>query len=314
MRRVAILSNLDEQCGNAQYGRILKSHLAQWFDVVMLNDAQWMHAGKPDVVIINWHPARVSTSVAHVKSLQNAGAKVILILQNSYHDAIDVPECDILFAIDAVVAHEPITLRINGVLSSKMVFIPHGILEVPNLHNWNGSTVPMFGTAGFQFPWKRTDVVVSAAARCGVQARIFCPPYPGFDRNREIDKWHMMYKNVHVDRNWLSEGQVIQCLSEHVLNIFWFESQGMDDQWGQSGAVRLGIAAKRPTIISKHRKFRTLMPYQDELYVAESPEEVYAAAQEIVSNPSLAKRPDRLMKDMGWSRCAELYKGLIESL
>jgi hypothetical protein len=315
MRRVVILSNLDECCGNATYGRLLRSHLAQWYDVQMLDAGQWnANAGKPHVVIINWHPAKVSTHVGHVESLQENGAKVILILQNSFDETHNVTSRDLLAVCDAVVAHEPMKVFYDGKAAHNVHFIPHGILEVPNLHQWNASVVSMFGTAGFQFPWKRPEVVVEAARRCGVFARIYCPPYPGFDRNREIDKWNLMYKNVHVDRNWLPEGQVIQGLSEHLLNIFWFQSRGTDDTFGQTGSARMGVAAKRPMIISRHRKFRTFMDYEEEFYIADTEEEVYAFSREIMDNPSSARRPNRIVAETGWSKTAELYHNLIESL
>lgn len=317
MKRVAILSNLDEQCGNAAYGRILTSHLAQWFQVGMYDHATWGQAGAPDVVIINWHPARVHTSAQHVRALQDAGSKVVLLFQNSFDFDHHVEKGDILDVVDAIVAHEPMNLLVEGTAwehSHKFNFIPHGILELPKLPGYDGKIIPIFGTAGFQFPWKRTDVLIKAAKHCQVQARIFCPPYPGFDRNREIDKWHLIYKNVDVDRNWLSEGQVIQALSEHVLNVFWFQSQSVEDQFGQTGSARMGLAARRPTIISRHRKFRTLFPYADELYIAETEEEVYAAASEILADPYGAKRPDRLMREMGWSASAAKYKKLLYDL
>jgi len=314
--RVVILSNRDEQCGNFTYARNLLNALKHWYDVEILDNALWTaNHGNPDVVIINWHPARVSTSTEHVRFLQHThGAKVILLHQNSHDSTVHIGDDDILLASDAVVAHEPLKVVTAGEKKPNLYFIPHGILECRDLHRWDGSVVPIIGTAGFQFDWKRPDVTVEAARYLKVQARIFCPPYPGFDRNRAIDRWTTRYNALHVDRNFLLEEQVIRCLSEHLLNIFWFQSQSIHDQYGQSGAVRMGIAARRPVILSRHRKFLTLFPYEDELYFADTEEQVYKYAEEILANPSVARVPNRIFSDMGWSKTGQMYKEVIESL
>lgn len=310
MTHVLIHTNMHERCGNAEYARDLERELKRWFTEVTRSDIAPVNF-PCDVVIMNWHPARVGIPYETIKECRDQGKVVIIIWQNSLPTVWEAGNA--LCAASAVVAHEPMEIS-----NLKVHYIPHGIpiLDVPE-HTTNGQL--KIGTAGFPFLWKRNDVVAEAAKRFNAKLILFGPTNEHFDAMehlRGIDG-HLA-GNTEIVQNWLPAEDIIKRLAECDVNIFWFQSKQEDDTHGQSGSVRLGIAARKPVIISHHRKFRTLMEYASELckelYVAWEEEDVYHFIEEILSDPAKARRPCKVLKDQGWPSTGKMYADLIEQL
>jgi hypothetical protein len=305
--KVGLASNWDLQCGNAEYARDLKRELEKEFEVVELPAglAQLRRDGVLDseikVVLVNWTTGPVDFVKEDIEWMQNAKVKVVL-LDHNYVGTLGA----LRFGADAYVAHEPEK-------DTRYSYIPHGIPEVPVAPVLaKRSTV---GSAGFPFSWKRFDVVASAAKRMNAHCRIMAPRSVWMDTDAFVESLVADLGELsEVSRDWLPKETVVWKLSECVANIFWFQSQGEADERGQSGSVRMGLAARRPVIISTHRKFKTLFSYEDELYICGREEEVYAALEEICCCPRLAKRPNRLLEDMGWGKCGEKYRTLIKEM
>lgn len=302
--RIGILTNVEEDCGNSCYARHLQTALQKFYAVRRSACIEDLEGA--EVVIINYHPTVVPVSVDMVKKLKDKKQKVILILQNSTEQEVKVAETDILKAVDAVVAHEPMTGNV------KFTYIPHGILEldVPKYDEWGG-----VGVAGFPFTWKRYDLVAEVAKKFNVPCLMIAPRSKYQDTDKYIDgiKGHLG-DLAHIHREWLSEEEVITYLSRCAVNIFWYESKNIDDQFGQTGSARMGVSAKRPMIISTHRKFRTLLPYKDDFYICAKEAEVYKTVEGILKNLDIAKKPNKVFTDMGWTKTGNMYKDLIESL
>jgi hypothetical protein len=78
----------------------------------------------------------------------------------------------------------------------------------------------------------------------------------------------------------------------------------------------MGLAARRPIIISTHRKFRDILEnYSDEVYVARTEDEVYKHASDILQSIAVGapvRVPKRILEDQGWPRVAKLYSDLIQ--
>ena len=312
MTTVAIISNWDLQCGNAADARDMQRELEKEFTVIGLPGnfqavKEVLSARKVDVALINWHESRVRVTAEDVRWLKSQGIKVILKLQNTT-DQYSF-NGDILTESDIVLSHEPVRFDSNKV---RAVVIPIGIPEVdcpaPYEEKW-------IGTAGFPFPWKRFDVVAEAAKKFNVRCRMIAPRSDQMDTDKFMDgiKGHLgPLADIH--RGWYDTETVVRMLAECTLNIFWYNSYGHEDQLGQSGSVRMGLAAKRPTIISTHRKLKTLLPYGEELYICLKEEHVYEAIAEIFAAPEKARRPKRLLEDMGWNRVGEQYRKLVRDV
>lgn len=326
--RIALVTNFDERCGNAQYGRDFARHLPSFTGVEGVDSFPHCrnvlsHMGsavsrKYRVAVINWHPARVEISTPLVHALRSAGLKVVLILQNSFDWQHSVGSDDLLAQCDAVVAHEPMDILYDGQPAKNFHYIPHGIvLKSAVTYGIEEAITHCIGTAGWPFSWKRPDVVARAAFHCSLPAKIFCPEYPGF--TWPTAEWvRMAGGNAYMIQEWMLEAAVVKILSSCKFNIFWFQSQNVEDQFGQSGSVRLGVAARRPMIISRHRKFKMLLAeYPEEFYVADTEEEVYTLAKQLSTDIDAGREvrvPMKCVIKQNWWRAAERYWEVIQSL
>lgn len=314
--RVGIISNWDLQCGNAADARDMQRELEREFEVVGLSPnfefvRRQLEHEKLDVAIVNWHPARVAASAEDIRWLKAHGAKTILKLQNSTDQyTFAVQNGDILSEADVVLTHEHCTFSSEKVREE---VIPVGIPVVKDLPEPYPAS--WIGTAGFPFPWKRFDVVAEAAKKFGVRCRLIVPKSDQMDTDTFVKglAGHLgELADVHTA--WHSTEAVVRMLAECTVNIFWFESKQPEDKLGQSGSVKMGLAAGRPTVISRHRKLRTLFPYEDELYICQQEGDVYRAVEEILADPERAKKPKRLLEELGWERVGEQYRTLVREL
>lgn len=305
MKTVGILSNLHEKCGSADHGRYLAKELRHYYNVLLSDKGPELSGC--DVVIINWHPARIKLTDEMVRGFQRLGSKVIVIYQNTL-GVNTVERISSLDLADAVITHEPI--------SRPTEVIPVGIWIVKGLAE---KVEPMIGTAGFPFPWKQLEITAGVAKSLGVKYRLMAPYY---DYDKEAEDLPGYIKGISdilgpladIHNEWLPVEDVIRELSECAVNVFWFNSQGLGALQGQSGSVRIGLAARRPIIISRHRKFTTLFPYEDELYIADTVEQVREFAEGILQAPEKAKRPKRILSEMGWPAAGRKHAVLIERL
>jgi hypothetical protein len=309
--RVGLLSNTHLKCGAGAYGRDLYAAFSKYFPTDLVESWENIIAGNYEVVVINWQPARMDLPMDGMKALRAGGAKIILILQDTYEGLTIVAKDTAFEFADVLVAHEPIMM-----IGKEVSVIPVGIWMVGGLAT--EIKEPMIGIAGFPFPWKNFDVTAEAAKMLNVKCRMIAPKYEGVDTDGYVEgiRGHLgPLADIH--REWLSNEAVVRMLSECTLNIFWYKSQSRADELGQSGSVRMGIAAKRPMIISRHHKMKTLFPYEDELYIADTLEEVYEMAKDILLKEDLGynhlvKRPKRIIEEMGWDKTAVMWKKLIE--
>jgi len=308
MKKVIIHTNLHERCGNAEYARDLQKQLSQWYEVSCTDQHDLSNA---DIVIINWCSGRVVLRYEMIQECRDRGQIVLVIWQQSLAEAWEAGHA--LCAASAVTAHEPMVVS-----NLKVHYIPMGIpiVDVPDFKSDGQLRI---GTAGFPFLWKRYDVVAEAARKFNAKLIMFGPKNEHFDAGEYLNgiAGHLG-GNAEIVQDWLPVEQIVQTLATCDVNIFWFESQKDEDQCGQSASVRMGIAAKRPTIISGHRKFRTLLPYgaapNPELYVAWEEPAVYEFITEILAHPERARRPKRLLAEQGWPATGLMYRNLIEEI
>ncbi len=115
-----------------------------------------------------------------------------------------------------------------------------------------------------------------------------------------------------IELNFLPVADVVQKLARSTVNMFWH-------QWfapcSQSTSVGMAIAAKRPLIISGHRRFLVMQTqYADEVYVAQTKEDAIRIVKEIwaaIQNGEPVKTPKRLYEAFSWKTCGAQYRALI---
>lgn len=297
--KIAIVTNLDPACGNAEDARDLEKYIGA-LGVKIWRTPSVTGTADADVVIVNWHPAVVPFTAAGVRDLQARGKKVILLLQNSFDTPFIVEENDILKAANVVVAHEPMMGNVN------IVCIPVGVAVVESLRM---PLQKMIGVAGFSFPWKRFDVAAQAAKENGAVLRMIAPPHATADTQTVVDQVRQILppEQLEIIRAFLPVDDVVRLLSECTLTMFWFQSRDFEDTLGQTGSARMGVAAQRPMVISRHRKFKTMVSYEDDLYVADTEEQAKVIASMILQDPDRARKPVRLFMEQNWREAARKY-------
>lgn len=311
--KIAIVTNLDERCGNAEYGRNLCRELGKYFTVEAMNT--FPESGY-DLILVNWHPPVVQFTMADIQIAKARGTKIILLTQESSpgpHACCRAE--DIVYTVDAVVAHEDVLYSSGlGIVNFKM--IPHGIVEVADLPDHISNGEPKLGTAGFCFAGKNMDVTVNAANSLSGKALLIAPGHPwceGGNAQPLWDKFRAMSSKLELVTDFLPEPEVVKKLATCDINIYVAQDSGP----GQSGSARLVIAARRPTIVIRDRKTSALYGYEDELYFVTAPNEVTGVAYQIwsaIQRGEPVKRPNRVIRDCCWSRVGEMYRELALDL
>lgn len=303
--KVAVVSNLDERCGNGEYARNLASELTRRFTVDLMSDfpSGQDHA----VVIVNYHPPVVHFGTDTIQRMRGNGAKVILIMQESEQNMC-IDSNSTFCHVDAVVAHEP--MNITGA-PVNFHFIPHG---APKLKVKPEVVHPTVGTAGFSFRCKRMDIAIRAALRIGGTANIITPSHPTFDPTPMWNEWRSLAgAALQFSEEWLPDFEVARRLATNTMNVY-FADEG--NAPGQSGSARLMASAKRPLILRRCRKTSALFDYEDELYFVNQENEVYDTASHIwneINAGRPVKKPKRLMDDIGWDSVGLRYCELVEA-
>lgn len=284
-------------CGIAEHSAYLREALAPFDDIQLRGnpaslDPAWLFtttmSPMPQIVHLNYHAALHSRwQPQHVEDLQTHGIKVVI----TYHDT-GVPnsqQCRDLYAVaDAFVVHEPCK-------------------DLPKAHYWRQGIPgrqlpyayletrrPIVGTVGFDFPWKNFSLLAEAAALAGWSHEII----GGTDQ-------------------FLPREDVVARLSGCDATAFLYNCHNT----GTSGAIRQGIAARKPVIASRFpfgRQFRDLQ--EDDLgnrvitWVEPTLEQVVEALSRVKIAP-LDAGMVRLAERDSWARLgqkyAQLYRGLV---
>lgn len=298
--KVALVNSPVIECGLAEYGRDLALELLKEFDLSVyartedqLRDEQ--------VVVINWHPARINVNAQIVSQLKQGGRKVILIEQNysggPCHD----------FGNDLTVGHEPMYCEPPPLFRC----ILHGIPEVEDLPAVSAER--MIGIAGFPFPWKGYETIAAEAKYFGVKCRMIAPRSDQMNTDGYLSGLqNYLGPQADVYRQWVEKREVIRMLAECTATMFYFWGPGDDS--GQSGSVRMGLAAKRPVITSTGRRCKTLFEYGDEIYICPTLAAVRQSLEEIFEGGPNVKFPKRVLQDQGWSKTGEQYRTLVKEL
>lgn len=301
--KVGIYTNLTDRCGNAEDAKYLHSYLSRMYDEPVAITDNLTHLYDRDVVIVNWHSAVVRFLLDDANALKARSIKTLLIHQNSSSGVLTEADTIVTY-VNKIVAHEE--------MGPLCTYIPVGIPEVLELPQ---VTEPKVGTAGFAFAWKRFDVVVEVARNFNIKCCMVTSN--SFIQNTDayVDGLAGHIPNlIELHRSWLPVDEVVKLLAQCSVNIFWYQSKDESDTWGQTGSARMGLAAGRPMIISRHRKFRTLWPYEDELYIADTEQQVNDFVGQILKDPENARKPNRVLQDMNWTTVANKYKEVIDSL
>jgi hypothetical protein len=224
--KVWLVTTWDTPCGIAEYAAYLTTNVGaadREIEHVIISDlhprAVLDRPGRPDLVILNFHAALHSQwQPPHLQALRDRSIPTLVI----FHDT-GVPnsdQCLSLYAVaDAFVVHEPCEDL------PEAHYWRQGVPEAQPAYRWqtDGLRRPRLGTCGFNFPWKNFDLLQQAADTAGwvlhiIGGTVFMPREAVVSRLSGCDATAFLYNNCNT---------------------------------GTSGAIRQGIAARKPVIASR---------------------------------------------------------------
>lgn len=218
---------------------VLQATLVEPYDVLWLNYHRGLHS--------RWTP-EVTAEV-----VRRLGCKCLI----TFHDTRgEAQPDDLQLALhdlaDAFVVHEPclglpkaqvIRQGIPAGVTARLLDRSRDVLAYPHQ--------PVLGTVGFNFPWKNYDRIAEVTAACGWALLILSCNATYEDEQR----WRTRNPHLICVRQFLPTTETVAWLSGCDATIFAYECANT----GTSGAIRQGIAARKPVVAWRDcRQFRDL--------------------------------------------------------
>lgn len=258
---------------------------------------------KPDVLCLNYHAALHSQWHPRHIAMIRVHCPVVVIYHDTYqtngeqaHGLYDVA--------DAFIVHEPVDDL------PKAIYWRQGIPDTSDWR-WRQPQPPLVGSAGFPFAWKNFDLLCDAAALVGWRVRLFAP---GATPD-QCERWERCDPRVVVCTDFLERYQLIGALRECDATAFLHYCHNS----GTSGAIRLGIAARKPVLaLAGCRQMRDLE--HDELgaraihWITDGRPEGVAAALAEINGVAFDGRVTALAERDSWRRLGQHYRELFTSL
>lgn len=305
--KVALLTTWDEKCGIAEYARNLVAHAKNTeFQVfgrdtidngnAILNLPNVLCGNDCCIMHFNYEPGLFySIDVDVLTKLRGKGMRLVMTLHTS---GAGNNRNGLTGSFDRVVVHEQTTEGFEHVPMG----LPEVQLEEQVIEN-------RIGTAGFPFPWKGFHQVAQAAKKLDMGCLVVAPKSDHCD----TDVMEHFVRDAQPDteyiKDWLLQEDVIRKLAKCKVNVFAYDGANS----GISGAVRMGLAARRPLVVTRCRQFRDLYDYEDEIEFIEdqSPDQIAEGISRVLAS---GKKPKRVLEDMSWGKAAQRYEEIYASL
>lgn len=190
----------------------------------------------------------------HIEQFKARGVKVLLTYHDTRERLEDCPKLDALLqVVDRAIIHEPMDV-IGMELGKKVIYLRQGILDPqsPTLLARLPPMTPLLGTVGFDFPWKNYNRLAELTAEIGWGLLILSNNITD-TRARELTTINP-YLTIHS--GFQPAERIVERLAACTATAFMYECANT----GTSGAIRLGIAARKPVFaLGSCRQFRDLI-------------------------------------------------------
>lgn len=244
--------------------------LRQLPDLIHLN----LH-DKPTALLVhlNHHDGLHSRwTTDYIVEIRRQGIPVVVTYHDTRAQLLDCPKLAALGVVaSAVVVHEPVEgLRGEGVHYWRQG-VPAAARRPAQYTATNGEWIdgcgqhwlsqyapfkafpqqPVLGTVGFNFPWKNYDRLAQLTGEEGWALVLLSNNATAEDEAR----WRSFNPSILVVREFLTQPEVVNYLAGCDATAFMYECANT----GTSGAIRQGIAARKPVIaLETCRQFRDL--------------------------------------------------------
>lgn len=255
--RVLAVTSWNTACGIAAYAWMVKE-FAEAADPGLILvpsaealDPHWLPGEQPvpDVLWLNWHRGLHSRWTPEiVRTFKERARRPVVI---TWHDSYGEREPDPLTLAlhdlaDAFIVHEPC------VGLPKQVLIRQGVRPAAPVpvypcradgRPFAAPQQPILGTMGFSFPWKNFARLAEATATAGWAYLVVS----NNATDAEKVAWEAANPNGLVLRGYKSAEAVVALLAGCDATAFAYECANS----GTSGAIRLGLAARKPVLAFK---------------------------------------------------------------
>lgn len=280
--RILLVTSNREECGVREYGRMLKEELEslskngldmhdfgdEGVDVVEYAEpdyaafyAKFKSSCPYDVIWLNHHAAlHASWRENEVVDARAFTGLPIVVTQHDTFEELAIMEergfPSFWKVADGLVVHE----QVDGLTYAKWLHIRYlrqGVLppaEKPMMISEQLGR-PVVGTVGFPFPWKNFDMLIRAAATAGWVPLLIAPGIDEAEASR-LQTLALDYGSpLLLIKHWIDREAVVTALTGCDATAFLYTNGNS----GTSGAIRLGLAARKPLIaLTGCRQFRDL--------------------------------------------------------
>jgi len=309
--KVLLVTTWETACGIAEHAAMLKEAVEQADpSITIIPDARALDPGifverHPDLVHLNFQGALHSRWTPQLITALRRRCPVVV----TYHDT-NTPNDDtckaIVCAADATVIHEPC----DDLPQEKVHYWRMGVpgWQKPQAIYPNDAR-PVIGTIGFPFGWKCQARLIEIAAAAGWTSLVIAPGATV----EQVQAWLAIDPELTVCADFLPRHEAISLLSGCDATAFLYEGANT----GQSGAICLGIAARKPVLAaSACRQFRAL--YNDSLgYDAIDWCPSFEAVAETLRRLPIQRCDPRIValaEQDSWERLGQKYAALYRSL
>jgi hypothetical protein len=330
--KVAVVTNWDEHCGNAEYAANLVHHAKRHSNVqikIVPRPLTFDHiyAETRDVDLIHFNCVTpefrsLTTEQWPWPRFKEGDKNLTMMLQDSSQLRIKKAagfvhqneQSKWVPVFDCIAVHED---PVDEPYPPNVRVIPHGLL----IEDVSDVKIQLkVGVAGFPMPWKGFIATAQAARNMKVGFLAIIPE----SKHVDVEQTKRLILEVHPEAEivteWLSQKQVIRRLAECFVTVFAYDEvyTGMEGHEfaGISGGVRFGLSARRPIIISHCSLLRDLHKYPHEIYAINKTAAMMGygrgiemAIRQVFDDYQVGcvRRPARILQDMNWDHTACMY-------
>lgn len=277
MIEILAITSATEDCGIRQYGNYLRDHLpgdcsyrdslgvegsavGDWLDPsVFFRDLPRLQEYQgPQMVWLNFHAALHSRWTGDlILKLRWEGLPVVVTFHDTgvpnslqcldiYRNTIGEGDLTRSWGRGAFIVHEPCPDL------PEAIYLRQGIPSwQPAMDHPLARRRPLLGTVGFPFPWKNYDLLADATAEAGWSLLLLAPRAT----DAQIYRWRGLNSNTVVVPVFQPADTIVSQLAGCDATAFLYTCANT----GTSGAVRQGIAARKPVFVTEGcRQFRDL--------------------------------------------------------
>ena len=308
--RICLVTSANERCGIREYGNYLVAEVNKDanFEIVQHYNPDATSLGLPecDIIHLNHHAALHSNWTAEMVEEYRKQGYIVTVTQHDTYETFAIMQergfTDFRKA-DGLVVHEPVeglTDVHTDDWSPNVWEIPQGVLPAPKSLPVTKKTL---GTVGFDLPWKNYNLLAEITKDAGWVLLLLAPGMAE-ERVAEIKE---INPSAMVVTMWLSAEEVVEMLGICTATAFLYSTGNS----GTSGAIRLGIAARRPLIAFKSRQNRDLTNESAISWVQnrdEAKKALHAITYVSGWEEMYVQELKALAEQQSWTNSAEKYK------